>query len=288
MTSLEDDYSYSYGDTSRLYVEFMQRTTPFTMDVDHYHDYYELYYMLSGQRLYFIRDRTYSVEQGDLVFINKHELHKTMQSGEDAHERVIMHFSDAFLESQFAKHADLLRSPFLEAGHIVRLPLQESLGAEQTVRRLLGEIAQRQPGFELAASHAVSELLLTAARHLRQHGPAQLQHATPMHAKISEIIRHINVHFDEPLRLEQIAEQFFVSPYYLSRRFKETTGFTYSDYLILTRIKEAQRLLRETGQSISDISVAVGFDNFSHFGKTFKRIAQASPREYRKLHQTLQ
>jgi hypothetical protein len=117
------DDQYSYGDPAQLYVEYMRRTELYTMDYDHYHDYYEMYYMLSGQRLYFIRDRTYSVEQGDLVFINKHELHKTMHAGgSPSHERVILHFTDVFFEALAANHGDLLRSPFLQAGHIVRLP----------------------------------------------------------------------------------------------------------------------------------------------------------------------
>ncbi|WP_424767223.1 AraC family transcriptional regulator [Paenibacillus sp. sgz302251] len=53
-----------------------------------------------------------------------------------------------------------------------------------------------------------------------------------MHAKISEVVRHIKAHFAEPLRLDAIAEHFFISPFYLSRMFKEITGFTFSDYII--------------------------------------------------------
>ncbi|WP_053374563.1 AraC family transcriptional regulator [Paenibacillus sp. FJAT-27812] len=275
---------HSFGATPELYIEYTKRAAPFTMEDDHYHDYYEIYYMLAGQRIYFIRDRSYSVEQGDLVFIQKHELHKTMQSGDASHERLIVHFDDATIRSLAGKHAELLLTPFRQASHIIRLPRQEQLAADQLMRRLLAEIEQRPEGFELFPPHAVTELLLTAARYLQKHEPAPLHHATPMHAKISEVIRYINAHFAEPLRLGVLADQFFISSYYLSRMFKEMTGFTFSDYVILTRIKEAQRLLRETEISITDIAAAVGFDNFSHFGKTFKKIIRVSPREYRKLY----
>lgn len=272
----------SFGATPELYVEYMKRAAPFTMEDDHYHDYYEIYYMLAGQRIYFIRDRSYSIEQGDLVFIHKHELHKTMQTGDSAHERLIIHFDDATINLLAGKHADLLLMPFRHASHIIRLPRQEQLAADQLMRRLLAEIGQRPEGYELFPPQALTELLLTAARYMQQHEPVPLHHATPMHAKISEVIRYINAHFAEPLRLGGLADHFFISPYYLSRMFKEMTGFTFSDYVILTRMKEAQRLLRDSEISITDIAAAVGFDNFSHFGKTFKKITRVSPREYRK------
>lgn len=272
----------SFGSTPELFVEYTKRSAPFTMENDHYHDYYEIYYMLSGQRIYFIKDRSYSIEQGDLVFIHKHELHKTMQTGSGSHERLIFHFNDAKLQGLAGKHTELLSTPFKQQSHIIRLTRQEQLALEQLMRRLVSEIKEEPAGYELFPPYALTGLLLTAARYIEQHDPAPIQHATPMHAKISEVIRYINAHFAEPLRLGGLAEHFFISPYYMSRMFKDVTGFTFSDYVILTRIKEAQRLLRESDSSITEIAAAVGFDNFSHFGKTFKKITRDSPRGYRK------
>ncbi|MBD2867652.1 AraC family transcriptional regulator [Paenibacillus arenilitoris] len=278
----EQPEAFSYGEAPDLYVEYRRRSEPFTMAEDHYHDYYEIYYMLSGQRVYFIRDRSYSVEQGDLIFINKHELHKTMQAGDSAHERVILHFDDAVLARLAGDRADFLLAPFRQQSNLIRLPSQALMPAEQAIRRLVSEIGQRQEGYELVPGCVLIELLLTVSRHLIQHGQPPLHIATPMHVKISEVIRYINAHYEEPLRLGTLAERFFISPYYLSRMFKEMSGFTFSDYIVLTRVKEAQRLLRETDLSITDVAAAVGFDNFSHFGKTFKKITHVSPREYRK------
>ena len=64
---------------------------------NHYHSTYEIYYLLSGRRHYFIKDSTYSVAAGDLVFINKYDVHKTSVLGSPQHERIVMNFSDAFL-----------------------------------------------------------------------------------------------------------------------------------------------------------------------------------------------
>lgn len=282
MPTEQEPYSYSFGDTPELYVEYMKRSEAFTMSVDHYHAYYEIYYMLSGKRLYFIRDRSYAVEQGDLVFIPKHELHKTMHAGEAAHERVIIHFDDATVEKWSSEHFGYLLSSFRQDSPIIRLPLSEQNRVEQLIRQLLSEIEIKPTGYELIPGPAITELLLIAARYVEQHDFAPMQHETPMHAKITEVVRHINTSYAEPLRLGDLSERFFISSYYLSRMFKEITGFAFSDYVVLTRIKEAQRLLRDSDSSISEIAVAVGFENFSHFGKMFKKIARQSPRDYRK------
>lgn len=274
----------SYGSINDLFIEYVKRTEPYTMDDDHYHDYYEIYYLLSGKRIYFVRDRSYSIEQGDLVFIPKHHVHKTMFAGAAANERVIIHLNDLFIQSisSEAGHESLLLSPFQQDIHVLRLPRQEQLLMDQLIRRMVAEIQFKPPGYSLYPRAAVTDLLLQIARYLLQHEPAPLDHATPTHAKISEIVRYINNHFAQPLRLGSLADQFYISSYYLSRMFKEITGFAFSDYVAITRIKEAQRLLRETDRPITDIAAAVGFDNFSHFGKTFKKITHSSPRDYRK------
>jgi AraC-like DNA-binding protein len=273
----------SFGSTRDLYVEYVKRSQPYTMQSDHFHSYYEIYYLLSGSRIYFVQDRTYRVEQGDLVFIGKNVLHKTLQTKEPGHERFIVHFDDAFLASRAGPRMELLREPFACGSPVVRLPRAEQRTVDGLVRRVVSEIRSKPPGYELVPPAAVTDLLLVVARYLREHAPlAASEDRSPKHAKISEVVRYLNGHYDEPLKLGEIAERFYVSPYHLSRTFKEVTGFAFSDYVILTRIKEAQRLLRETDLSVAEVAAASGFDNFSHFGKTFKRITRLSPREYRK------
>lgn len=271
-----------YGSPYELFVENAKRSGPFTMTDEHYHPYYEIYYLHAGNRLYFIHDQTYPVEQGDLVFINKQVLHKTLQATSAAHERTIIHFNEAIGGSLSQPLQELMLRPFNRHGFVLRLPYQQQLAIDQLIRKMIHEIGQREPGFELIAKLAVQELLVTTARNLQDSLLVPAQSETAIHGKIFEIVRHINHHFSEPLRLNDLAQQYFISPHYLSRMFKAVTGFAFSDYIVLTRIKEAQRLLQETAKSISDIAIQTGFDNFSHFGKSFKRVTQLSPREYRK------
>lgn len=81
---------------------------------------------------------------------------------------------------------------------------------------------------------------------------------------MSEIVRYLNANYAEEIRIGELAERFYISPYYMSRSFKESTGFTVIDYLNLTRVREAQRLLRESRLPVTEIAARTGFDNFTH------------------------
>ncbi|SDD38856.1 AraC-type DNA-binding protein [Paenibacillus sp. UNCCL117] len=279
---MSDAQISSFGSMSDpLYVEYAKRSTPFSMTDNHFHPYYEIYYMRSGERIYFIKDSSYPIQQGDLVFINKYELHKTLQAGSGGHERVILHFDDRFVHSVCDQQSKLLLSPFHQDSPVIRLPADDQEVIESHMDRLEAELAEQPIGYELYVRHAAVDLLLLASRFLQKHAPVELAYATPMHKKISEIVRFLNVHYAEPIHLHMLSERFFVSPYYLSRMFKEVTGFALTDYLNLTRVREAQRQLRETDLKIIDVAASVGFDNFSHFGKTFKKITRTSARSYR-------
>ena len=61
------------------------------------HDGCELYYLFSGERDYFIRDRTYRVTRGSFVFIEKNELHRTVDTGVPNHERAVFNFAESLL-----------------------------------------------------------------------------------------------------------------------------------------------------------------------------------------------
>ncbi|MFD0961295.1 helix-turn-helix transcriptional regulator [Paenibacillus chungangensis] len=272
----------SFGSAHEWYLQYIKRTDPVAMRNEHYHSFYEVYYMLSGSRLYFIRDRSYTVEQGDLVFIHKYELHKTMPNGQPEHERILLHFTDESLRQYAGEMAELLLSPFHAPSHVFRLPAGLQLDADALFRRMLHEVRTEEPGFQLLIRQGMTELLLIVARYLRSHEPAPFRHASSIHAKISEVTSYINANYREPLRLESVSKEHFISPHYLSRMFKQITGFAFTDYIAITRMKEAERLLKESTDSISSIAGQVGYDNFSHFGKTFKRVTGLSPREYRR------
>ena len=65
--------------TDKFTIEHVIRPeTHFNMASKHYHDHFEIYYLVNGERYYFIENRTYHVKKGDIVLINKYLLHRTI------------------------------------------------------------------------------------------------------------------------------------------------------------------------------------------------------------------
>ncbi len=94
-------------------------------------------------------------------------------------------------------------------------------------------------------------------------------------------IQYINAHYFEDLNLDILAQNVFVSSYYLSHLFRREMGVTFSDYLTKVRVSRAKELLME-GRSMEDVSECVGYRDGNYFIKIFKKYVGVTPSKYRK------
>lgn len=93
--------------------------------------------------------------------------------------------------------------------------------------------------------------------------------------------RYIRFNFDKEITLKDLANELYVHPNYLSRKFKEETGCQISDYINQVRIEQAQLLLNEPGLNIAEIAYKVGYNDEKYFSKVFKKYNEKTPSEYR-------
>ena len=99
--------------------------------------------------------------------------------------------------------------------------------------------------------------------------------------KISEAIKYIDLHLNEALTVQAIAEQFAFSPYYFHRLFTAIVGKSLIAYVRDRRIAYACKMLNETDQKVLEIALDFGFDSAQGFSRTFKSITGMTPTEYR-------
>ncbi|GAE06051.1 AraC family ligand binding domain-containing protein [Paenibacillus sp. JCM 10914] len=150
-----------------LDIEYDRRLGYFSMTTDHLHDHYELYYLMSGERIYFINDRSYRVRAGDLVFVDRNAVHKTLDSGRPDHDRMVFYMGTQLLRELAvppALESELMR-PFRWELPILRLPSSESETVARIMEQLIEEMMNPQEGSELLLRHRTFELLLHAKRH---------------------------------------------------------------------------------------------------------------------------
>jgi len=102
---------------------------------------------------------------------------------------------------------------------------------------------------------------------------------------ILRVKRFIEANLHGDLNREAIAGHVFLNPAYLSRLFRKETGMSLTDYIVERRMEKVKELLAKTNAKIGDIALSVGYANFSHFSKQFKRSTGLTPQEYRKKYQ---
>lgn len=111
--------------------------------------------------------------------------------------------------------------------------------------------------------------------------PQETQGVHSDNEAINQVIQIIRDEFDTPLTLETVASRIFLSPGYLSQKFKELTGVNFNKYLMDVRLEHALTLLTKTNMKVSKIAEKCGFSNASYFNRVFKRKKSMQPLEYR-------
>lgn len=266
-------------------VFFMERKAiqkPSPSQYYHYHDCYEMYYLYSGERYYFIKDKTYHVKSGSLIFIEPYTIHCSANFEEYGFDRLLFNFRKEFVEKLLL--AAGVENPFEcfeKNGHVIQLDLHERAFAESLFDTMMSEQRADSEISEAYMKTSLVQLLLFISKNKHQLEAPPLDYANPTHKIISEITGYINNFYSEDITLSLISELFHISPCYFSRTFKSTTGFSFTEYLNNVRIKESQKYLASTSMSIMDVASSVGFKSNTHFGRVFKSMIGMSPLNYR-------
>ncbi len=96
-----------------------------------------------------------------------------------------------------------------------------------------------------------------------------------------DVANYIQHHLSEPITVENIAKELYLSRPYLSRKFIEETGESLTDFILKEKTEEAKRLLRYSDKSLTAISDYLGFSSPGHFSRVFRKYAACPPSEYR-------
>lgn len=124
--------------------------------------------------------------------------------------------------------------------------------------------------------------LLQAELEANQKAVPETVVKTGVHQKVHEVALYLQTHIHESVSLEELAQRFFMSRSYLTRSFRNVTGFSVVEYMTYIRIQKAQQLLRESDRSITEIADLCGFGNITYFEKVFKTTTGHTPVQYRK------
>lgn len=243
----------------------------------HAHDFLELYYFLDGSVTYYIEDQVYDLCPGDLLIIPAGKMHRPVIANEHAaYERMVLWITPQYLQSIDSPAGDLQKNlqKVGEHGYCVPFRGDETVFVTALLKKLL--YMQKNDTDPKFCAGAVELYLWTI---FRSYGVIDTTHRNETQV-IPQVIRYITEHFGEPLTLEDIAAEFFVSKSYLNRHFKAYTNSTVYAYIMALRLTHARRMLRE-GIPAVEAGRECGFSDYSTFYKAFKTQTGLSPQQFK-------
>lgn len=246
----------------------------------HHHDFYEVYFFLNGQVEYRVEGTVYHMEPGDLLLISPMELHQPIvQPDSGLYERMVLWINRDYLRGMSTEEAALtLCFDYTRPGHtnLLRLPPVERTGISSRIYELQREAHGDGYGASLWAKAALMQLLVEFNRIALRSVESRDQVEPDL---VSKILEYIGAHYDEPLSLDGLASQFYVSKYFFSHAFQQKVGISVYRYILLKRLLNARELL-SNGNSPSVVCRRCGFGDYANFYRAFKSEYGVSPREY--------
>lgn len=249
----------------------------------HSHDHLEMAFVLSGEGRYRLDEGIIPVRAGDLLIINPGVRHQALACPEVENTA-----------TEFFVGASGIRIPGLPdnalpvpgGGHVIHtagelhqklFKLCSSMEAEKAVRR--------QGRYFMLKAYLMQMIVLVIREQCEPEERAKGYAFESVNRKyvVEQMVNYFEDHFSEKISLDQVAENMYLSPFYISKIFKGETGDTPIRHLINIRLEKAKELL-EAGYegSIQEVAASVGYDDAYHFSKLFKKRYGISPSQARK------
>ena len=147
------------------------------------------------------------------------------------------------------------------------------------------ENAEQKPGrYFMLRTYLEQMLILIAREQVKpvKYGKGYSFESVSKKYVTEQIINYFEEHYAEKISLDAIAENMYLSPFYISRIFKSETGDTPIHHLINIRLERAMELLKSGScNSIREVAESVGYEDVYHFSKLFKKKYNVSPSKVR-------
>lgn len=263
-----------------IYVDKVRRRAGSAMPEDHFHPYFELYYVREGKCCFFLNDSLYSLNAGDFMLIAPGDLHHTLYLPEEDCERITIYFNKEHVSQMLLLHIPDLETKLLHSGQII-LRYAGGQAVLSLLDRILAEYRLTDGYSRVLLLSYLQQLFCLLLRH-QMENINNLGLSSHKDEEVLLAAKYIYRNFASPLTLEEAAGAAGLSPTYFSKKFKQVTGLGFKEYVNFVRMKNAAQELLATEHSVTEVAINNGFSDGNYFKDAFKKVHGCSPREYRK------
>lgn len=260
---------------------FYKETTSNLEIKAHFHNSYEIIYIIEGKAEFIINNRTYEVNANDMAFLSHLESHELKVTGYPYRRYYILidpgyfqsKINEPVLTSIFKHRPDQFR-------HVISLESTEQQYIISAIKSMQQENDNKKALWEVALGSWLQSIFIFLYRNYRDSFPI-----TALNNSVDIILqtqKYIEQHYTDEISLKHISNLFHIDMYYLSHLFKKVTGFNFKEYLIRQRLSKAKDLLYYSNDNITQVASNSGFNNVNHFIRIFKKFEGTTPYQYRK------
>ncbi len=241
----------------------------------HYHNEIELYYLLKGRIKYFVDNKTYFLNEGDLIIIPKFILHSTDSKDCLYNERLLLNFNSShYFSEAYCYLSELCKD------NIIHISKENQPLIESMFYRIESEYRKKSADSNLLIKLYISELLMYLKRY-KINSDTSEQNTDSQMQKIAD---YINLNYDKDLSLKILSKKFNLSESYISKRFKMAIGTCINEYINYVRVTYAEELLKTEKLPITEICSKCGFNDSSYFSSVFNKLKGITPYKFKKMH----
>ena len=240
-----------------------------TSFVNHWHSYYEMIYYGNCNGTCTLNGTDYKVENNCIFLLTPTDFHEINNIPDPDSFYINISFTESVVDQ-----------------NIIKTILSSALvlyGVDSLLKELIFSInsVYQSKTFKYKDEylyHTLNLILLNIYKRAKNN----ISDKTALHPAIKDAIIYLITTKDKDISLKQLADKYFMSPSYFSDLFHKQTGTRFKEYVCKLKINYAKRLLETTNLSVLDICYECGFNNNSHFIRSFKKSAGIPPSQFRK------
>ncbi len=227
-----------------------------------------LHFVLSGKGILRIGDRQYDVHEHQVFLIPEDTRSFYQADRDDPWEYIWFHIGGP-------KIPMILKEAGLTEDHPVYTPL----GCADIIEGLAKDILDNYT----RQYYCVGTLYKMCDYMIENSSEREEKDYESSLVYVKNVISYIQLKYSEPVKIEKIAFSLGLNRSYLTRLFKNATGYSLQEYLLTYRMKMAAKLLSGSSLSVADVASSVGYTDTFTFSKAFKRYYGKSPSDFRNV-----
>ena len=237
----------------------------------HWHEHIEMHYQYAGSAIFHIDQECYEVQAGDLIIANRNELHAGY-STKVPYEAKLLVFDPTDLSRELGEK---------------NLRFQSLIRGDATIRNMMADIFDEYQGQKLGyralCRARITELMVYLSRHYAVESVAAkdtVQRRRDLE-RLQPALDYIEKNYADRISVAQLAHLLCLSPDRLGHLFRDGVGQAPLQYINEIRLRKAMNLLKTEEYTVTEVAQAVGFFDYNHFGRLFRRRYGCTPNQVR-------